>query len=98
MKKFFKKKMYIFVLLISLSTLFSAILYAQEMPCQTDEDCPDGYICEDGFCIDNNYWCFAERYNICDISPNSCCYWTIKGSVKDIKCFYKDVVNKQMPQ
>ena len=46
-------KSHIFVLLVSVLTLFSAILYAQEMPCQTDEDCPDGYVCQqpEGVCV-----------------------------------------------
>jgi hypothetical protein len=53
MKKFLKKKIYFLAVLISFSTLFSAILYAQGSECITDGDCPEGYICQqpEGICI-----------------------------------------------
>ncbi|MFA5850131.1 MAG: hypothetical protein WC833_09635 [Bacteroidales bacterium] len=53
MKNFFKKKSYFFTLLVSFATLFSAVLYAEDMRCGEDNDCPPGMFCllPDGICI-----------------------------------------------
>lgn len=79
-------KIHIFVLLISLTTLFSAILYAQEMPCQIDEDCPEGYICQqpEGVCVPALICTdHPEPYvpaicyeTILDLPPSIWCHWT----------------------
>lgn len=45
MKDFIKKKMYLILLVISFSTLFSAILYADPIYCEFDYQCPEGMIC-----------------------------------------------------
>ena len=45
MKDFMKKKMYLILLVVSFSTLFSAILYADPIDCENDSDCPQGMIC-----------------------------------------------------
>jgi len=52
MKDFIKKKMYLILLIVSFSTLFSAILYAQA-GCEFDDQCPEGMICviPGNFCI-----------------------------------------------
>lgn len=63
-------KIHIFVLLISLSTLFSAILYAQETPCQTDADCPTGMIC------DSEWWiCLDPLIVECSSGQSGRCFY-----------------------
>jgi hypothetical protein len=45
MKDFMKKMMYLILLVVSFSTLFSAILYADPIYCNYDYECPQGMIC-----------------------------------------------------
>jgi hypothetical protein len=54
MKDFMKKKMYLILLVVSFSTLFSAILYADPIYCEYDWQCPEGMICviPGNFCME----------------------------------------------
>lgn len=46
MKDYIKKKMYYILMIISFSTLFSAVLHSQQcIPCENDSDCPPGMYC-----------------------------------------------------
>ncbi len=64
MKDFMKKKMYLILLVVSFSTLFSAILYADPIYCEKDSDCPPGKICviPGNYCIDFNPITCTENY------------------------------------
>ena len=54
MKDFIKKKMYLILFVLSFSTLFSAILYADPIYCENDSECPEGMICviPGNFCME----------------------------------------------
>jgi hypothetical protein len=53
MKNFLKKKIYFLAVLVSFTTLFSSVLYAQFIPCDEDIDCPEGLRClqPEGICV-----------------------------------------------
>jgi len=61
MKDFMKKKMYLILLVVSFSTLFSAILYADPIYCENDSQCPQGMVCV----IPGNY-CIEPAVITCD--------------------------------
>jgi hypothetical protein len=94
MKDFMKKKMYLILLVVSFSTLFSAILYAESsyVECEFDIQCPPGKICV----IPGNY-CMVPAIISCtetlqyfevaycwDTNPQlpsyEWCFWTGKQS------------------
>ena len=81
--------------MVSLLTLFSAILYSQEMPCQTDEDCPEGYICQDNYCV-HNIFCLGQLYDTYyELSDETCCFF-IPGSTGTIKCVFHNYANRPL--
>jgi hypothetical protein len=86
MKKFLKKKVYFFALLISFSTLFSAILYAEGEQCTTDTDCPEGCFCIDGYCVQAGGVDIFTCYSNFTFSGNNVYLCCAEGSTKAKRC------------
>ena len=93
MKDFMKKKMYLILLVVSFSSLFSAILYADPIYCEKDSDCPPGMICV----IPGNF-CMVPAVSNCTQTPQfyeiAYCYseyTTTEDGVPMIKCKWEGV-------
>ncbi len=88
MKDFMKKKMYLILLVVSFSSLFSSILYADTIYCLNDSQCPEGmhcivpeFVCEVATIVCTEHYVkgvelICYDFNILYYSGEDYCYWT----------------------